>query len=405
MSGESRPIVIVTGANGGVGYGICQRLLVQLSSSKPSDSHPYDFEEKASAEKDASSQRYNGLTLIMACRSVSRAQKARDELLRWFGAHVRKAKSQPGYDGHAEEFQKNITVEVEYVDLASIKTVLEFGERITKKYPYVSHLMCNAGLASFIAIDWSIAIRQILSSPMQAVTAPLFYSQHVGELSVDGLGWVWQCNVFGHFAMFRSLEKSLSSSPLGPGRVIWCSSIEASPAFYDPSDWQLRSTEHSYESSKYEIDLIATTLNRLSTSPSRVRHMVSQPGVVSTNVAHALVGPVLDMLKVLAFYFARWIGSPHHNIDPFKAAIAAVHLALVPLTCLAFLSQPKTPPVRFGAETDRWGNERVGISPVKAWLANENEGRELVKRCDALFEKLKSEESRGPVSETAREKM
>jgi 3-keto steroid reductase len=69
----------------------------------------------------------------MACRSVSRAKKARDELLSWFDAHVRKAKSEAGYEGHAEAFQKNIVVDVEYLDLASIKTVIEFGERISKK--------------------------------------------------------------------------------------------------------------------------------------------------------------------------------------------------------------------------------------------------------------------------------
>lgn len=69
----------------------------------------------------------------MACRSMSKAQKAKEELLRWFDTHVRKAKSQPGYDGHAESFQKNVAVDVEYVDLASIKTVIEFGERISKK--------------------------------------------------------------------------------------------------------------------------------------------------------------------------------------------------------------------------------------------------------------------------------
>lgn len=84
-------------------------------------------------EEDTSPPRYTGLTLIMACRSVSRAKKARDELLSWFDAHVRKVKSEPGYDGHAEVFRKNVVVDVEYLDLASIKTVIEFGERISKK--------------------------------------------------------------------------------------------------------------------------------------------------------------------------------------------------------------------------------------------------------------------------------
>ena len=69
----------------------------------------------------------------MACRSASRAKKARDDLLSWFDAQVHKAQSEPGYDGHAEAFQKNVVVDVEYVDLASIKTVIEFGERISKK--------------------------------------------------------------------------------------------------------------------------------------------------------------------------------------------------------------------------------------------------------------------------------
>jgi 3-keto steroid reductase len=111
------------------------------------------------------------------------------------------------------------------------------------------------------------------------------------------------------------------------------------------------------------------------------------------------------MLKVFVFYLVRWLGSVNHPIKAYKASVAAVHMALVPLACLAFLSYPKTPPVRYGAETDRWGNERVGISPVKAWLANEEEGRDLVKKCDALYEKLKKEEVRGPVSETASERM
>jgi 3-keto steroid reductase len=160
--------------------------------------------------------------------------------------------------------------------------------------------------------------------------------------------------------------------------------------------------------------LISTTLDRLAISSSSsssspnapiIWHFTSQPGVCHTNVAHALVGPFLDFCKLTVFYLVRLIGSTQHPISPLKSAIASVHLALVPLTYLAFFSDPKTPPVRYGAETDRWGTERVGISPVKAWLANEEEGRRLVVRCDELLDKLKSEEERGPEFETASEKM
>ncbi|KAJ2918226.1 hypothetical protein MD484_g2198, partial [Candolleomyces efflorescens] len=409
MASEAKPIVIVTGANGGVGYGICQRLLTQLTSQIPSDSLPQDFED---ASLSGRPQKYTGLTLIMACRSASRAQKARNELLQFFDSHIQKLKSSADYDGHAEEFEKNLSIEVEYVDLASIKTVLQFAKRVNQKYPYISHLMCNAGLASFTSLDPKILLHQLFTDPKGSVTTPLYYGQNSGELSVDGLGWVWQCNVFSHFSMFRELQPSLSRSPTGPARVIWCSSIEASPKFYSPDDWQLRSTDHSYESSKYQIDLISTTLDRLATSSSSsspntpiIRHFISQPGVCHTNVANALVGPFLDFCKLMVFYLARLLGSTQHPISPIKSAIASVHLALVPLTYLVLFSDPKAPPVRYGAETDWWGAERVGISPVKSWLANEEEGRRLVVKCDELLDKLKRDEERGPEFESASEKM
>ena len=38
---------------------------------------------------------------------------------------------------------------------------------------------------------------------VEAVTAPIYYRQEVGQLSQDALGWVWQCNVFGHYVLVR----------------------------------------------------------------------------------------------------------------------------------------------------------------------------------------------------------
>lgn len=39
---------------------------------------------------------------------------------------------------------------------------------------------------------------------MNAITAPAFYLQHQGELSIDGLGWVWQSNLFSHYVLVRA---------------------------------------------------------------------------------------------------------------------------------------------------------------------------------------------------------
>ncbi len=99
---------------------------------------------------------------------------------------------------------------------------------------------------------------------------------------------------------------SASRSPLG-SRVIWMSSIEANPIFWDneQDDWQLRRTSHSYELSKYQIDLIGTYLDQLALRtgrPNAVRHLIAEPGVCSTSVAAAIAGPFADIFKIILFY-------------------------------------------------------------------------------------------------------
>ncbi|KAF8075838.1 hypothetical protein FPV67DRAFT_1469452 [Lyophyllum atratum] len=409
----ARPIIIVTGANGGIGFGICQRLLFQLCHTNPTDALPQPF-----ARDDSTSDlpaECDGLTLVMACRSVKRAEAARTKLLGLLDAHVARLQRRPGYDGHAHVFRKNVTIDIIALDLAMISSVFKFADEVSTKYPYISRLICNAGVASFACIDWVACFKQLFKEPMNAVTAPAFYFQHQGELSVDGLGWVWQCNLFGHYALYRSIQHLLlASQPSLGARVIWMSSLEASPTFYDSEDWQLKKTAHSYESTKYQIDLIGTHLDRLAlqdTGPLRIRHFVTQPGVCSTNVANALIGPVLDSLKVILFYLARFFGSPHHSIDPFKAAVAAVHLSLASLTFITlFESTAKkqaniTHPVKFGAETDRWGAERVGLTDVKDWEGQKKEGEVLLGRIEGLFQKFKDAEQVTMNFETASEHM
>ncbi|KIL67356.1 hypothetical protein M378DRAFT_102521 [Amanita muscaria Koide BX008] len=402
------PIVIVTGANGGVGFGICQRLLSQLCLKQPRDAQLQPLALSSdNADVSPPFSPCDGMTLIMACRSIKRAEAARVQLLNFLDARVAYLKTRPHYDGHAETFRKNVDIVVTQLDLAEIASVLRFADQVVSKYPYVSHLICNAGLASFSRLDWPVAIKETLLNPGGVPSRPV-YIQHKGEESVDGFGWVWQCNFFGHFVLFRALESSLSKSP-STSRVVWMSSIEASPIFYNSEDWQCKVTDHSYESSKYQIDLIGNLLDRLASQDPTLtssRHFVVQPGIVSTSISDALVGPLLNFVKLLSFYLARFLGSPHHTISPFKAAIPAVHVALAPLIFIIYLSgvlptnshishtlksqsDPERLPVRFGAETDWWGNERVGLTPVKEWNKFEKEAECLLERCNTLYETVK----------------
>ncbi|KAJ7667561.1 3-keto sterol reductase [Mycena polygramma] len=320
------PVVIVTGANAGVGFGICRRLLLQLCLSNPPDSEPQLWDKTTQDTRGSTeATRGDGLTLIMACRNCARLRIMM---------------------GHADVFRRNLKIEIEYLDLAVLNS----------QYPYVSHMILNAG--------------QLATNFLDGITRPSFYVQSVGEVSVDGLGWIWQSNLFGHY------------SP-------------ASPKFYDNADWQLIKTDHSYESVKYQIDLIGTILDRRalqdSSSTKRIRHFVSHPGVCSTKISTNLVayGGFLDTLKIVVFYIGRaLLGSRHHSIIPANAAIAAVHLTLVSLSYITFYNfagskssngtAPAPDPVRFGAETDRWGHAEVGITPVREWKENEQIGQVLI---------------------------
>lgn len=148
------PIVIVTGANGcvfvrsclesslklvfsGVGFGICQRLIFQLSHPSPPDVQlvqadvlPEDHDEE---------QFYmpcEGLTLIMACRSRKRAEEAKATLFKLLDAHIVKLKRSRDYDGHAAKFRENLRIEVHELDLAMLKSVTKFAEEIQQKCVY-----------------------------------------------------------------------------------------------------------------------------------------------------------------------------------------------------------------------------------------------------------------------------
>ncbi|KAJ7047854.1 hypothetical protein C8F04DRAFT_1060294 [Mycena alexandri] len=385
------PVIIVTGANAGVGFGVCRRLLFQLCLSNPPDSQPKSWANHSN----------DGLG----------SKTARKELYQELDAHIARLRAHPAYDGHADVFRRNLKIEVERLDLAELPSVFAFAAQVSNRYPHISHLICNAGVASFKHIDWPACLKQVATNFLSAITGPEFYVQSVGEVSVDGLGWIWQSNLFGHYVLFRALEPLLKNSAYSAdSRIIWSSSLEASPKFYDNEDWQLIKTEHSYESVKYQVDLIGTILDRRAladTSAKRVRHFVSHPGVCSTKISNNLVahGGILDNLKILLFYFGRMLGSRHHSIFPDNAAIATTHLILVSLSFITFAAFPKKKtatngsangngaashpdpqtPVRFGAETDRWGHAEVGLTPVKKWKENEVQGELLLERCDALY--------------------
>lgn len=209
--------------------------------------------------------------------------------------------------------------------LACARPRVHFAKLIRhRSYPYISHLIFNAGVACFKGIIWSSAVHQLLTDWISAVTAPSFYIQSVGDLSPDRLGWVWQCNVFGHYVLvrifsnpecltlifqqFRALEPMIAKQKAATGaRVVWVSSHEASSKLYDPKDWQLVKSENSYGCSKYQINMMALHLdreavrNQLDGIPT-VRHLIAYPGVAGTNIAAAILGTFTSLCMFVTLY-------------------------------------------------------------------------------------------------------
>ncbi|KZS98212.1 hypothetical protein SISNIDRAFT_480981 [Sistotremastrum niveocremeum HHB9708] len=404
-----KPIILITGATSGVGFGICERLLTQLCVPSPPDVEPQRFARPSdNKQSNGISIPCESLVLLLACRSIQRGERSRRKLLDSLDHTINKLKQTPTYDGQAERFRSNLVIEIVYCDLGVIKSVYECAKDINTRFPYVSHLVLNAGTSSVIGINFFQAAKDVLSNPVLALTSPTYKIEAVGETSSDGLGWVFQCNVFGHYVLYRALLPSLEKCPSSFSRVIWMSSHEALPEAFSIDDWQLTKTTLPYEGSKYEMDLLSATLDRsaeLSTErkdPS-VRHFTVHPGVVSTEIVE--INWFLKILKMGLFYLVRLLLSPHHTIDPIKGAISATHLLLVSSHLLPSSLDPPTPspppkaalgtgleshetstaPIKFGSRTNWLGNEYVAVDPVYGWQENESVAKELLARLETLY--------------------
>ena len=118
----------------------------------------------------------------------------------------------------------------------------------------------------------------------------------------------------------------------------------------------------------------------------------------------------MGWVKILSAYMqVRLAGSAHVLMSLYAAAVASVHLALVPLRAVPTagtaekLSEDVHYPqyhsyhrrgsgvqgLRFGSENDRWGNERPGVLPVPVWEEHPDAGTVLLERFERLYEVLR----------------
>ena len=90
---------------------------------------------------------------------------------------------------------------------------------------------------------------------------------------------------------------------------------------------------------------------------------------------------------------ARFLGSPNHPIDTFKAAISAVYLSLVGIASLPSVSGTASADpngaLQLGtvhiSKADRWGREYVGATRLFQSEEEEAQTNELLENCDRLL--------------------
>lgn len=198
-------IIIVTGANTGIGFGIVQRI---IESHQSRGSCP---------------------TVIMACRNQNKAMEAKCKLLDEFFPR----------DGIAP-FRRDVgeaKLVLLIVDLGSAESVLKACKEVVSVYDHIDLLILNAGIMPVEKIDIMLGIKNLIIRPSYvAKTGGDIIVQRKGLINKDGIGECFAANVFGHWIMVRELNDLLEKS--NDGKIIWFSSTTADPMFFDAKDFQ-----------------------------------------------------------------------------------------------------------------------------------------------------------------------
>ena len=247
------------------------------------------------------------------------------------------------------------------IDFTDMVSVLGAYYDLTKKYKEIHYFFVNAAQGVYGGIDWIGAVKEVCTNIIKSVTYPSYKIQRVGVKSGDGLGLVFQANVFGPYYLIQKILPQLAA---GKAAVVWISSLMSEPKYFSINDIQLLKSDASYEGSKRLVDLLHISTYKDMKNIGIHQYLV-QPGIFISN-SFSIYLNIFTYYGMLAlFYLARWLGSVWHNVDGYKAANAPVYAAT--------LANPNFEEqyLKYGSASGRDGMEYIQTQEVDATGAND----------------------------------
>jgi len=322
-STHSHTYILITGANSGLGFAICCRLIDEFLLSRPQTHH---------------------LHLIPTVRTTAKAEDTTKRLKTHLAATLRTFDLDDGHDSDEEEDEHDheaeeellryhlgrVTVTPELVDLTDLVSVrrlagrlvgeIDGGEGATGagKIPKLDVVIWNAGIGGWLGLHTLQGMWGMATDLVETVTRPRFKigslgkvckpliqrypttmgkqlgTEEQGKESMDKgmldkeqeayntqsdstseaeppLGEIFTANVFGHYMLGHYLSPiiALGCAPQG-GRIIWVSSVEADLGAFDghaDDDIMGLKSDVVYEDMKRLVDILALTADLESTRP------------------------------------------------------------------------------------------------------------------------------------------